>query len=89
MSDFSPWDLNTYHCDGELPWQDENYGVPLQVGDGFIDASHDYRRFRVIDIWFSTDRHSPFDYGRHVFLEDVSRTDDDRPHATEPSYFSS
>jgi len=81
-----PW-FTTFHCDGELPWQTEYYEVPLQIGEGFLDASSNYRRFRVVDIWYSTDKHGAFDYGRHVFLKDVTETDDDRLYKMEPQYF--
>lgn len=87
MSDYDPFALNTYHVAGELPWQDETYGIPLQIGDGFLDARSKYRRFRVIDVWYSTDSHGAFDFGRHVFLEDVSNTEDDRLARQEPGYF--
>lgn len=84
---YNPWELNTYHLKGELPWQDEEYGVPLRVGDGFVDASNKCRRFRVIDVWYSTDDHGALDYGRHVVLEEVSETDDDLPAKLYPDYY--
>ena len=87
MADYDPFELNTYHVEGELPWQDSHHGVPLQVGDGFLDASSNYRRFRVVDVWYSTDSHGAFDVGRHVFLKDVTESADDRLAALQPDYF--
>lgn len=83
-----PW-ITTFHCDGELPWQEEHYEAPLRIGEGILIPSQHYRRFRVVDIWWSTDKHGAFDFGRHVFLKDVSRTADDTLYAREPQYFRS
>lgn len=81
-----PWHT-TFHCGGELPWQEEHYEAPLRIGEGILMPTQNYRRFRVVDIWWSTDRHGAFDMGRHVFLEDVTRTADDRLYQLEPGYF--
>lgn len=81
-----PW-YTTFHRDGELPWQDEFFEMPLHIGDGILIPSLEYRRFRIVDIWWSTDKHGAFDIGRHVFLKDVSRTDDDQLYKREPQYF--
>lgn len=86
MATEHPW-LTTFHCGTEI-WQAEHYTAPpLSIGEGFLDASRNYRRFRVVDIWYSTDNHGAFDWGRHVFLKDVSRGDDDRLYDLEPQYF--
>ncbi|MEA1264235.1 hypothetical protein MicroSTF_14420 [Microbacterium sp. STF-2] len=81
-----PW-YTTFYRDGELPWQDEHFEMPLSIGDGILIPQFDYGRFRIVDIWWSSDRHGAFDTGRHVFLEDVSRTEDDRLYQREPQYF--
>lgn len=88
VEDQHPW-TNTYWVDGELGWQDEYYHVPLARGDGLLEAGHGYRRFRVVDVWYSNDKHGHFDIGRHVFLEDVTGTDDDRLGQIAPDYFRS
>jgi hypothetical protein len=85
--DYDPFELNTYHCAGERPWQDRNHGVPLRIGEGFLDASSDNRRFRVVDIWYSTDSHGVFDVGRHVFLEDLTGSEEDLLATLAPDYF--
>lgn len=89
-SDFDPW-TTEYHVDGELPWQEPEgaYEVPLRIGEGFYDYLTTKRRYRVVDIWYSTDKHGAFDRGRHVFLEDVAGTDDDRLGLAVPGYFES
>lgn len=80
--------LTTFHSDGEDPWQAEHYDAPpFRIGEGWVDASKEYRRFRIIDIWYSTDKHGVHDWGRHVYLEDVSNTPDDRPQLEEPTYY--
>jgi hypothetical protein len=58
--------------------------APLTIGSGLI-----YRRFRVEDVWFSYDKHGQFAVGMHVFLTEVTGTDDDRPHKLAPGYFTS
>jgi hypothetical protein len=82
-----PYELNTYHIDDEVPWQDRQYGVPLQVGDGFFDANRDNRRFRVVDIWYSTGKYGFFNVGRQVFLEEVTGSLDDPLALSEPNEF--
>lgn len=87
FDDQQPW-INTYYVEGAVVYQEEREHVPLEIGQGFIDARQDYHRFRVVDIWLSTDSHGRFDIGRHVFLEDVTGSDDDLPAILAPSYYS-
>ena len=88
MSDDGEIWLTTFHCADLDPWQAEHYDAPpLRIGEGFIDAQTENRRFRVVDIWYSNDKHGHFGWGRHVFLEDVSRTDSDRLANEAPEYF--
>ena len=78
--------LTTFYAEG-LEWQAGHYDPPpLSIGEGFFD-DRTGRRFRVVDIWHSTENHPPFEWGRHVFLVDVSNTDDDRLAQHEPAYF--
>jgi len=84
--DAYPW-INHYWVDGEWAWQDDTYHWPVQKGDGMIVARQGYRRFRVVDVWYSDDNHGRFDIGRHIFLEDVTGAEDDRPGSTAPDYF--
>lgn len=86
IEDAQPW-TNHYWVDGEWAWQDEYYHWPVQKGDGMVVAQQGYKRFRVVDVWYSDDHHGHFDIGRHIFLEDVTGTADDRPGATAPNYF--
>lgn len=88
LEDQWPW-TNTFWLDGEELYQEEHEHTPLNKGDGFIDARQDYRRFRVSDVWYSTDNHGFFNLGRHVFLVDVTGTEDDLPGKIAPQYFSS
>lgn len=80
--------VTIFHLHGEVPWEEEHWDIPLQIGEGFIDASSGARRLRVVDIWYSTDKHSEFGAARHVFLENVSGTPDDLPQRLAPDYFS-
>jgi len=86
FEDQSPW-TNTYYLDGVHLYQDEREHRPLEIGHGFIDARQNSRRFRVQDIWISTDSHGRFDIGRHIFLTEVSGTEDDLPGKIAPDYF--
>lgn len=86
IEDQQPW-INNYWVAGELSWQDEYYHVPLEKGDGILVARQGYRRFRVVDLWYSDDGHGHFDAGRHIFLEDVTGTEDDRLGRLAPEYF--
>jgi hypothetical protein len=85
--DQQPW-TNTYWVDDKYGWQDDYYHVPLERGDGILVSKQGGRRFRVVDIWYSDDRHGHFDLGRHIFLKDVTDTDDDRLGTISPEYFS-
>lgn len=86
VEDQHPW-INTYWVEGELPWQDEHYHVPVSVGDGMLVPGQAYRRFRVVDVWYSSEKHGHFDIGRHIFLRDVTDTEDDRLGRAAPDYF--
>jgi hypothetical protein len=80
---FPAWPVN-YRVSDEYHRQDEGPPPPLTIGSGLI-----YRRFRVEDVWFSYDKHGQFAVGMHVFLTEVTGTDDDRPHKLAPGYFTS
>jgi len=90
MADYPRW-MVSYHdaVTNEYLWQDEQTPPNLQVGDGVLLPIADYRRFRVADIWHSYDKHGDLDWGTHVFLRDVSNTEDDRPKNKAPSYYTS
>ena len=89
MADFRRWMVSYHDADThEFLWQDEDKPAPLKVGDGVLLPVAQYRRFRVVDIWHSYDRHGHFDAGTHVFLVDVSGASEDRLQAMAPRYFS-
>jgi hypothetical protein len=87
MNEFPRWPV-TYHEEGTVLWQDDGPPPPLSIGSGVIWHSGE-KRFRVVDLWVSYDHHGHFDIGTHVFLEDVSDTEDDYPRRLAPSYFES
>ncbi|PZE24646.1 hypothetical protein [Curtobacterium sp. MCLR17_042] len=78
---------NTYWVDGRVAWQDDYYHVPLERGDGVIQPGQGGIRARVEDVWYSQDKHGYFAVGRHVFLRDVTGTEDDRLGNMAPDYF--
>lgn len=78
---------NTYYVNGAMVRKEEGAPIPLMVGDGFIDPQQNHHRFRVLDIWFSPDRHGFFDRGRHIFLEDVTGEPQDLPGQISGTYF--
>lgn len=84
MSEFPRWPV-TYYVDGQPFWQDESQPPPLRRGDGVI--INEGRRYRVTDLWFSYDHHGHFNDGTHVFLTEVSGSEDDLPGQLAPSYF--
>ena len=89
VEDALPW-INNYWVHGVWSWQDEHYHWPVQKGDGLIVAQQGNRRYRVVDVWYSNNHHGYFDDGRHIFLEEVTGTEDDRPGCSAPpDYFSS
>jgi hypothetical protein len=77
----------TFHIAGEeLQHQPLEEGLlNLHKGQGVL--WHDGRRFRVVDSWFSFDKHGHFGIGLHVFLEEVSGQDDDLLLRLAPDYF--
>ncbi len=84
------WMVTYYDAEtNEDLWQDEEQPPRLHVGDGVLLPTADYRRFRVVDIWHSYDSHGNLDWGTHVFLEDVSNTERDRPKQKAPHYYTS
>ena len=67
-------------------WQDEYAEVLPDVGHGVIDSKG--RRWRVVDVWHSGDKHGAVDYGVHAYLEPVmAGSEDDRPGNLHPSYY--
>jgi hypothetical protein len=87
IDDEQPW-INSYWLDGINVGQDEHLPVPVSKGDALSLQILGNRRFRVIDVWFSDDSGGPLGMGKHVFLEDVSRSDSDRLYQISPDYFS-
>jgi hypothetical protein len=87
-TDYEPW-INNFYVDREFVWQEEYTQTPVAIGDGLLHPgmSKNYRRYRVLDIWYSHDSHGRFDVGRHVFLKDVTGTKDDLLGNLAPSYF--
>lgn len=83
-----PW-INNYWLDGDHIGQDDYYHVPVQIGEGLFIRALEGKRFRVVDIWYSDDKHGMFDVGRHVFVEDVTGTPGDVLQNTAPDYFAS
>jgi hypothetical protein len=78
--------LATFYPPDRSPFQLEHLPTDaLRVGDGFYDGN---RRYRIADVWHSIDGSEPFNWGMHVWLEDVSGTSADRLAASEPEYFS-
>jgi len=51
-----PW-INNYWLDGIHIAHDDYYHVPVQIGEGLYLNSLDRRRFQVVDIWYSDDKH--------------------------------
>ena len=74
-----------FYIDGELVDQYDEGLLVLPRGTGVI--WHDGRRLRVADAWFSYDKHGRFDFGFHVFLEEIRDSRDDLPKRLEPDYF--
>jgi hypothetical protein len=88
MAEYLRWMVTYYDAATNEPlWQDEQVPPDLKVGDGVLLATAGYRRFRVQDIWHSYDRHGDLDSGTHVFLRDVSNTEEDRAKQKNPSYY--
>lgn len=85
MNSAQDFELDFFHLPDGTVTQPEHYGFELQVGNGLILKE---QRLRVVDIWYSTDQHGVHDWGRHVYFEDVTGTDDDRPGREDPSYYS-
>lgn len=83
-----PW-INNYWLDGVHIGQDDYYHVPVQIGEGLFIRALEGKRFRVVDIWYSDDKHGAFDIGRHVFVEEVTGTPGDVLRNTVPDYFAS
>lgn len=83
-----PWIYSaptTIH-DYSAGWSDQVEGLlPLSIADGLLWG--DAKRYRVVDRWFSFDRHGVFDAGLHLFIEPVAEEDDRLAHE-EPEYFS-
>ena len=88
IEDQQPW-INNYWLNDVHVGQDDYYHVPVQIGEGLLISALGRRRFRVIDIWYSDDKHGVFDIGRHIFLREVTDTSDDVLRNAAPDYFSS
>jgi hypothetical protein len=77
----------TFYIDGEeQPHLIDEGFLNLHKGQGVIWS--DGRRLRVVDSWFSFDKHGRFDIGLHVFLEEVTDEADDLPLRLARDYFS-
>ncbi|GGO72444.1 hypothetical protein [Nocardioides deserti] len=90
MVDYVRWMVSYYDAaTNEYLWQDEEVPPRLAVGDGVLLPIADYRRFRVEDVWHSYDSHGDLDRGTHVFLRDVSNSEEDRAKQKNPGYYTS
>lgn len=82
--------VSYYTEDGDFLDDDDHFGVVPEIGSGLILSAPGHsseNRWRVVDVWMSYAKHSPFNYGAHVFLRDVANTADDRPQRVDPSYY--
>ena len=89
MADYHRW-LVSYHVlddDGTERdlYQEEGPPPPIAIGEGIIAQGG--RRYRVVDVWYSDDKHGFYDVGKHVFMRDVTDTADDLPGTLAPDYF--
>lgn len=79
----------SYYRNGEHePFFVDEASSPVlpSVGDGLIWG--DGTRYRVVDVWHSSDHHGHLNHGPHVFLQTVEPfSDDDRPARVAPDYF--
>jgi len=71
-----PW-INNYWLVNIHIGQDDDYHVPVQVGEGLFISALGRRRFRVMDIWYNGKKRGVFDIGRHIFRRKVTSTSDD------------
>ncbi|MFG2677014.1 hypothetical protein [Streptomyces sp. NPDC048445] len=68
----------------DVLYQEEHGVLSLPIGAGVLLGNGD--RYRVVDTWFSYDKHGIFDLGLHVFLV-LAAGGDDRLGQLAPGYF--
>ncbi len=74
----------TYHFpDGDERQIEWEY-IPPAIGNGWVDE--DNTRYRIADVWSIHAKRGRFEYGVHVFLEEVEESDD-RLHRVAPDYY--
>jgi hypothetical protein len=69
--------INNYWLDDIHIGHDDDYHVPVQVGEGLFISALGRRRFRVMDIWYNGKKHGVFDIRRHISRREVTSTSDD------------
>jgi len=67
-------------------WDADYQEVVPRIGEGLIASNG--QRWRVVDVWYSNDKHGIVDRGIHVYLERVEPfSESDRPGRMFPDYF--